>query len=105
MASNQQTLQKAIIGIPRVAERLVKLPDVQREKAFEAVERSYLQAVLDSDYAEGDARHWVGAVMDTLRAEVADQARLDAQVSFDRNGFASLERIMKLLVKPASATN
>ena len=105
MASSQQILQMAIVGIPRVAEQLVKLPDAQREKAFKAVELSYLQTVLHSDYADGDARHWVGAVMDTLRAEVAEQARDDAQVTVGQNGFASLERIMKLLVRPASAAN
>jgi hypothetical protein len=38
MASNDEILQMAIIGIPRVAERIVELPDEQREKAFKAVE-------------------------------------------------------------------
>jgi hypothetical protein len=99
MASDEETLQKAIIGIPRVAERIVKLPDKQREQAFKAVELSYLQTVSHSAPAAGDARHWVGAVMDTLRAEVADQARDETEVAVDRDGFASLERVMKLLVK------
>lgn len=107
MASTDDILQTAIIGLPRVAEKIVKLPQKQRQKAFEAVEQSYLQTVIDSDHAEGDARHLVGAVMDTLRAEVADQARKDAPatVGHDNLGhdnFASLERIMKLLVNTAS---
>ena len=100
MASKEETLQKAIIGIPRIAERIVKLPDAQREKALKAVELSYLQTVSDTDSAERDARHWVGAVMDTLRAEVADQARDESQLAVGRDGFASLERVMKLLVRP-----
>lgn len=99
MASNEEALQKAIIGIPRVAERIVKLPDEQREKALQAVEFSYLQTVSDKDSAEGDARHWVGEVMDTLRAEVADQARDETEVPVSPDGFASLERVMKLLVR------
>lgn len=100
MASNQETLQMAIVGIPRVAGRIVELPDEQRERAFKAVELSYLRTALESDCAEGDARHWVGAVMDTLRAEVADQTLDEAQVTGAHGGFASLERLMKLLVRP-----
>jgi hypothetical protein len=99
MASNEETLQKAIIGIPRIAERIVKLPDAQREQAFKAVELSYLQTVSATAPAADDARHWVGEVMDTLRAEVADQARDEIEVAVDRDGFASLERVMKLLVR------
>ena len=99
MASNEESLQKAIIGIPRVAERIVKLPDEQREKALRAVELSYLQTVSDADSAAGETRHWVGEVMDTLRAEVADQVRDETQVAVGHGNFASLERVMKLLVK------
>lgn len=104
MASNEEVLQKAIIGILRVAERIVELPHEQREKAFKAAELSYRQTVSDSDYAEGDARHWVGAVMDTLRAEVADQARDETRIAAGHDDFASLERVMKLLVRSGSAT-
>lgn len=71
MASNEEAIHTAIIGIPRVAKRIVGLPDEQRQKAFDAVEQSYLKTVIESDCAEDDARHWVGTVMDTLRAEVA----------------------------------
>lgn len=103
MASSEDVLQKAIVGIPRVAERIAELPDAQWEQAFRAAERSYLQTALDWDYAEGDARHWVGAVMDTLRAEVADKALSETEVSAGHDGFASLERLMKLLVRSNSA--
>ena len=99
MASNGEALQKAIIGIPRVAERIVKLPDEKREQAFKAVELSYLQTVSDTEAADRDARHWVGDVMDTLRAEVADQARDETELAAGPDSFASLERVMKLLVK------
>ena len=99
MASNEEALQKAIIGIPRIAARIVKLPDEQREKALRAVELSYLQTVTEKTAAESDARHWVDEVMGTLRAEVADQARDDTETAARPDGFASLERVMKLLVK------
>jgi hypothetical protein len=105
MASSEEILQKAITGIPRVAERIVELPDEQRERAFRAAELSYLQAALETDYAERNARHWVGAMMNTLRAEVADQARDEASVTVDRDGFASVERLMKLLVSSRSTSN
>jgi len=99
MASNEETLQKAIIGIPRIAERIVKLPDAQRETALKAVELSYLQTVSDTTPAADDARHWVGEVMDTLRAEVADQTRDETGIAANPDAFASVERVMKLLVR------
>lgn len=99
MASKEQALQKAIIGIPRVAERIAELPDAQREKALKAVELSYLQTMSEPDSTTGDSRQWVGEVMDTLRAEVADQAREETELAPAHDGFASLERVMKLLVK------
>jgi hypothetical protein len=105
MSSNKEILQQTIVGIPRVAERIVELPEEQRQKAFEAVQRSYLQTVLDLDYAEAEARDWVGAVMDTLRAEVDEQARDEPQVPVDHDGFASLERTMKLLVRAGAGSN
>jgi hypothetical protein len=103
MASNTETLQKAILGIPRVAERVGDLPEEKREKALKAVELSYLRTVLESDYTESDAQGWVSTVMDTLRAELADQVRHKSQVTVDRDGFASLERLIKLLVAPGPA--
>ena len=105
MSSSEEIRQKAITGIPRVAERIAELPDEQRERAFKAAELGYLQAALETGYAEGHAKHWVGAVMDTLRAEVADQARDETEVPVGHDGFPSLERLMKLLVRPGSASN
>ena len=105
MASNEEILQGAIVGIPRVAERIMKLPGEQRQKALEAVEQSYLRTVMDLDYADDDARHFVGAVMDALRAEVAHQAGDEHEVAVGHESFASLERLMKLLVRSSAATN
>jgi hypothetical protein len=103
MASNEELLHMVMVGIPRVAERILELPDEQRQKAFDAVEQSYLQTAIDSDYAEDNARHWVSAVMDTLRAEVADQTRDETQITAGDDDFSSLERYMKLLVRTGSA--
>jgi hypothetical protein len=103
MASNEDILQRAIIGIPHVAEKIVKLSDEQRQKAYEVVEQSYLQTVIGSDYAEGDARYFVDVVMDTLRAEVTDRVRNEAGGGHDN--FVSLERVMKLLVNTASVAD
>jgi hypothetical protein len=100
MASDGDILQTAIIGIPRVAEKIVKLPHELRQKAFEAVERSYLQTVMHSRCDEDHARHFVGAVMGTLRAEVADQAREKVETTGSHDNFQSLQRIMKLLANP-----
>ena len=105
MASNEEILQGAITGIPRVAERIMHLPDEQRQRALEAVERSYLRSVMDLDYADDDAKHFVGAVMDTLRAEVAHHAGDEEEVAVSHESFASLEQLMKLLVRSSKATN
>ena len=103
MASNEEVLQMVIIGIPRVAERIAELPNEQRESAFKAVETSYLQTLLDLEYAEGDAHHWTATVMDVLRAEVVDPAREESQATDSDDGFASIERLMKLLVRARPA--
>jgi predicted GTPase len=105
VASSEEILQMAIIGIPRLAERIIELPDEQRERALKAVEQSYLQTVLDTDSAEDEARQWVGRMMDTLRAEVADRARDETEITVGHEHFASLERLMKLLVRPGPATS
>jgi hypothetical protein len=104
MASDGDILQTAIIGIPRVAEKIVRLPRQQRQKAFEAVEQSYLQTVMHSHCGKDDAKHFVGAVMDTLRAEVAYQFQEETQPTTVHDNFQSLQRIMKLLVNSGSAT-
>jgi len=101
MSSSKEILEQTVIGIPRVAERIVELPEETRQKAFNAVEQTYLQTARDLDYAEADARNWVNVIMDGLRAEVAERIGREAQVAADDDDFASLERTMKLLVKTA----
>jgi hypothetical protein len=83
MASNEEIFELTISGIPRVAETIASLSDEQKATAFQAVEQAYLRAVLDLDYSDADARNWVGAVMENLRAEVAERGRPEAAVVHD----------------------
>jgi hypothetical protein len=101
MASNDEILQNVILGIPRVAKRIVELPEQQREKAIAAVEQTYLHTAMDLDYAEVDARDWVTSIIDCLRAEVDERVRRETQVT-DYDGFASLERTLGLLARTAN---
>jgi len=101
MSSNKEILQTAIIGIPRVAERILELPEEQRQQALDAVEQSYLRTVID---AGDDGRQWVDKCMDALRAEVEAQTRHASETTAGYDSFASLERTMKLLVRAGSAT-
>jgi selenocysteine lyase/cysteine desulfurase len=105
MSSNKEILQTAIIGIPRVAERIAKLSEEQRQQALDAVERSYLRTVFDADYPEDEGRQWVDKCMESLRAEVAEQTRNESEVTVGCDSFTSLERTMRLLVRAGSATD
>lgn len=103
MTTKEDVLQSVILGIPRVARRIVKLTEEQREKALAAVEQTYLQAAMDLDYVDADAREWVSAIMDCLRAEVDERIQHETQAMVDYDGFASLERTLRLLVGTAAA--
>jgi hypothetical protein len=69
-------LQTAVAGIPRVARTIAEIPIALRERALEAVARSYQQTVRElSHHTEADAQIWVSAVMLRLRSEVAKQRK------------------------------
>ena len=104
MASNDEILQSVILGIPRIAKRIVELPEGQRETAFAAVENTYLHTAMDSNYAEVDARDWVNGIMNCLRSEVDERVRRDKQVT-DYDGFATLERTLGLLARVGAPTD
>jgi hypothetical protein len=95
---NEDVLQSVILGIPRVAKRIVGLPKEQREKALAAVEQTYLRTATDLDYGESEARDWISAIMDCLRTEVEERVRREMQVA-DYDGFVSLEETLSLLMK------
>jgi hypothetical protein len=76
MASNlieEAILEAAIAGVSRVAEAIAAVPDESRDKALEAAERSYFNAALDLGYGEAQAQGWAAAIVDRLRAELAER--------------------------------
>lgn len=66
----EEILRAVIAGIPKVAREVAAVPPEERAGVLDAAERSYLQTTKDMGYTENDARPWVSAVMDRLRAEV-----------------------------------
>lgn len=105
MPTNEDVLQSVILGIPRIAKTIVKLPREQRERALAAVEKTYLHTAVDLDFAEVDARDWVSAIMDCLRVEVDERIQHGTRAMDDYDNFASLERTLKLLVRAGSAAD
>jgi len=69
---DDDVLEKAIGGIPRVARIIVGMPPDERRKALGAVEYSYRRTALELGFAEGQARGWASVVMLSLRAEMQD---------------------------------
>jgi hypothetical protein len=67
---DDDVLEKAIGGIPRVARIIVGMPPDERRKALDAVEYSYRRTALELGFAEGQARGWASVVMLSLRAEM-----------------------------------
>jgi len=72
-SEEEEILEAAIAGIPRVAEVVASIPGEHRAKALHAVERSYRQTVRDLGYEEAPIQSWISAVMLRLQAEVKKQ--------------------------------
>lgn len=53
ISEQEEILEAAVAGIPRVAEVVASIPEEDREMAFEAAERSYLQTAHDLYRGEG----------------------------------------------------
>jgi len=73
MASNseeEESLEAAVAGIPRVAEAVATSSDGDRAKALEAVENSYQQTARDLGYDEERVQSWVATIMLRLRTEL-----------------------------------
>jgi len=73
ISEEEEILEAAVSGIPRVAEAVASIPEKARAKALAAVESTYRQTMLDLGYDEGPAESWVSAMMLRLQAEVAEQ--------------------------------
>ena len=78
-SKEEEILEAAVAGIPKVAEAVASIPEEDRPRALDAVERSYRQTVLDLGYEEGPVQSWVSAVMLRLRREVKEQVKLKMQ--------------------------
>ena len=72
-SEEEEILEAAVAGIPRVAQAIAETPAEQRAKALEAAERSYRQTVQDLGYEEGPVESWVSSVMLRLQTEVRNQ--------------------------------
>ena len=59
ISEQEEILEAAVAGIPKVAEVVASIPEEDRETAFEAAERSYLQTAHDLYRAGGVARNQV----------------------------------------------
>lgn len=75
LSSEEEILEAAIAGLPRIAEVIASIPTELRPRAFDAATRSYLQTAHDLGYAETAARKWAAAVMFRLRAQVQRKNR------------------------------
>lgn len=67
---DDDVLERAIGGIPRVARMIVEMQPDERRKAPDAVEYSYRRTALELGYGEGQACGWASVVMLSLRAEM-----------------------------------
>jgi len=67
-------LEEAVAGLREVAEVIASIPANNRAKAFDAVEKTYMQTARDLGGAEKVVQHWASAIMLQLRTEVAERA-------------------------------
>lgn len=72
-SEENEILEAAVAGIPRVAEVVASVPEADRARALEAAESAYLETVRDLGYEEWPAEAWVSAIMVRLQAEVSEQ--------------------------------
>jgi hypothetical protein len=54
---------------------IAQIPTAFRERALQAVARSYQQTVRELGHTEADAQIWISAVMLRLRSNVAEQRK------------------------------
>jgi hypothetical protein len=73
ISEEEEILEAAVTGIPRIAEAVASIPEKARAKALAAVESTYQQTMLDLGYEEGHAESWVSAMMLRLQAKVSEQ--------------------------------
>src|SRR6476660_2744985 len=67
-----KVLREVVSAIPQVADVIASFPPEHKVGALEAAEGGYVRAMLESGFAEPDARKWAAAVMRRLRNRVAE---------------------------------
>lgn len=73
-SEDEDILEVAVAGIPRIAEAVATTDEEAQAKALKAVENSYRQAARDFGYDENRIQSWVSTIMALLRAEIAMRA-------------------------------
>ena len=72
---SERILRAAVAGIPRVAMTIAEIPAELRERALNAVARSYQQRLRELGHTEADAQIWISAVMLRLRSQITAQRK------------------------------
>jgi hypothetical protein len=67
-----KVLREVVAAIPQVADVIASFPPQHKVGALEAAEGGYVRAMLESGFAEPDAKKWAAAVMRRLRNRVAE---------------------------------
>ena len=83
MKLNQEeakVLREVVGAIPQVADVIASFPPEHKAGALEAAEGGYVRAMLESGFAEPDARKWAAAVMRRLRNRVAEHDEANRKV-------------------------
>jgi hypothetical protein len=91
ISEEEEILEAAISGIPRVAQAVAAIPVEHRGRALDAAESSYRQTAQDLGYEEGPIQSWVSAVMFRLRAEVKKVDERGSVENLARGTFAGGE--------------
>ena len=76
-----KVLREVVAAIPQVADVIATFPAEHKAGALEAAEGGYVRAMLESGFAEPDARKWAAAVMRRLRNRVAEHDEANRTVA------------------------
>jgi hypothetical protein len=76
-----KVLREVVAAIPQVADVIATFPPEHKAGALEAAEGGYVRAMLESGFAEPDARKWAAAVMRRLRNRVAEHDEANRRVA------------------------
>jgi len=81
-SEEDEFLEVASDGLPRIIELIATFPVEYRAGAFEVAERRYTQAARDFGCTEEAATRWVAAIMRKLRTLV-EQKAMELGTEFD----------------------